>query len=95
MDLHQKTEYRSQNGQLTIVRRRARASYICRRCSWVCLFFCLLSSVTPSHLGVASGSPPSTGIVAPVVGDWRVAKYITAFATWRAVTRAFSRFRER
>ena len=26
------------------------------------------------YLGVESGNPPSTGIVAPVVGVWRVAK---------------------
>ncbi len=31
--------------------------------------------------GVASGSPPSTGSVAPVVGVARVAKKSTAFAT--------------
>ncbi len=47
------------------------------------------------HRGVASGSPPSTGIVAPVVGVCRDAKKSTAFATWSAVTSAFNRFRLR
>src|SRR5262245_12265244 len=45
------------------------------------------------YRGVASGSPPSTGIVAPVVGVWRVAKKRTARPTCSAVTRAFSRLR--
>ena len=47
------------------------------------------------YLGVASGRPPSTGIVAPVVGVWRVAKKRTAFATCLPVTADFSRFRLR
>jgi hypothetical protein len=47
------------------------------------------------HRGVASGRPPSTGIVAPVVGVWRVAKKRTARATWAAVIFAFNRFRWR
>lgn len=51
----------------------------------------------PSHAyrGVASGRPPSTGIVAPVVGVCRVAKKSTARATWSAVIRAFRRLRLR
>gem|GEM_PF-3427831 len=51
------------------------------------------SGQAPTHLGVASGRPPSTGRVAPVVGVWRVAKNITARATSSPVTRDFSRFR--
>ncbi|MBP2680626.1 MAG: GDSL-like Lipase/Acylhydrolase [Candidatus Krumholzibacteriota bacterium] len=47
------------------------------------------------YLGVASGRPPSTGIVAPVVGVRRVAKKRTALATWTAVTRVLRRFRSR
>ena len=47
------------------------------------------------YLGVASGSPPSTGMVAPVVGVWRVAKNSTAFATCVAVILALRRFRLR
>ena len=37
------------------------------------------------YRGVASGSPPSTGIVAPVVGVRRVAKKSTALATLNTV----------
>ena len=47
------------------------------------------------HRGVASGRPPSMGMVAPVVGVCRVAKNSTAFATCCAVTRALSRLRPR
>ena len=47
------------------------------------------------YRGVASGSPPSTGIVEPVVGVRRVAKNRTAFATCSAVTFALSRLRPR
>ena len=37
--------------------------------------FAAASAARPyDYLGVASGRPPSTGIVAPVVGLWRVAK---------------------
>lgn len=46
-----------------------------------------------AHLGVASGRPPSTGMVAPVVGVWRVAKYMTAFATCVAVIFVLRRLR--
>jgi hypothetical protein len=45
-----------------------------------------------TYRGVASGKPPSTGIVTPVVGVWRVAKNSTALATCRPVILAFSRF---
>ncbi len=48
-----------------------------------------------TYRGVASGRPPSTGIVAPVVGVCRVAKNRTARATWSAVIRAFRRLRLR
>ena len=50
----------------------------------------VISSV---YLGVASGRPPSTGMVAPVVGVWCEAKKRTAFATCSAVTCAFRRLR--
>ena len=46
-----------------------------------------------SYLGVASGRPPSTGIVAPVVGVCRVAKNRTALATWLAVILSLRRLR--
>jgi hypothetical protein len=51
------------------------------------------NDVEQSYRGVASGRPPSTGIVAPVVGVCREAKKNTALATCRPVTRAFSRLR--
>ncbi|NQU41608.1 MAG: hypothetical protein HQ523_16815 [Lentisphaerae bacterium] len=47
------------------------------------------------YLGVASGKPPSTGMVPPVVGVCRVTKNSTALPTWRPVTVALSRFRLR
>ena len=47
------------------------------------------------YLGVASGRPPSTGMVAPVEGVWRVAKNRTALATCLAVMRALRRLRLR
>jgi len=50
-------------------------------------------AVRRGYLGVESGRPPSTGMVAPVVGVWRVAKKSTALATCVAVTLALSRFR--
>ncbi|KJU84216.1 hypothetical protein MBAV_003585 [Candidatus Magnetobacterium bavaricum] len=46
-----------------------------------------------SYRGVASGRPPSTGMVAPVVGVWRVAKNKTALATCLAFIEAFNRLR--
>ena len=55
----------------------------------------ILKKKTSNHLGVASGRPPSTGIVAPVVGVWRVARKRTARATWVAVILARSKFRLR
>jgi len=51
--------------------------------------FCILGY----YLGVASGKPPSTGIVAPVVGVWRVTKNKTALATCLAVIFALSKLR--
>ena len=53
---------------------------------------CILSI---GYRGVASGKPPSTGIVAPVVGVWRVTKKSTALATCCAVTLALSKLRLR
>ena len=47
------------------------------------------------HRGVASGRPPSTGMVAPVVGVWWLRKNSTAAATCWAVTLALSRLRDR
>ena len=41
---------------------------------------------------MASGRPPSTGIVIPVVGVWRVAKNSTALATCRPVILVFNKF---
>src|SRR5688572_21187546 len=46
--------------------------------------------------GNASRTPPSTGIIAPVVREERsLASQNTASATSSAVTRSFSRFRDR
>ena len=54
----------------------------------------LLSALCSSrYRGVASGSPPSTGMVAPVVGVWWETKKRTAFATCSAVILALRRFR--
>ena len=53
------------------------------------------ASQSSCYRGVESGRPPSTGIVAPVVGVWRVTKNRTAFATCLAVTLLLSRFRFR
>lgn len=47
----------------------------------------------PHYLGNASGSPPSTGSVAPVVGVKSLAKNTTALPTCSAVMLARSRFR--
>ena len=60
-----------------------------------CFSAAMYAHAATTYRGVASGRPPSTGIVAPVVGVCRVAKKRTARPTCSAVMRAFKRLRLR